>query len=264
VFLKKSSQKIADVSTEVRRHPSDAAAYLERGQVFARFGQFKDAAADFERSMKLGPKDPREIHTEEHLCWYLYGASIAYLDDREAYKKHCKKLVDDFGNKLFEPFVDERSSKVCFILPDSMPDLSVAMTMCNRGVGRIGTRADGGGLAQESLTPLAPWFYLGKGMGEYRTGHDEEAIKWLTRSHDGLSGKAGADAGAATADLFLAMANRRLNKAPEAKLHYLRAKEAIAKLPKAGLADGGTVGVENWMICHTVYRETRAMFGDTK
>jgi hypothetical protein len=68
----------------------------------------------------------------------------------------------------------------------------------------------------------------------------------------------------ATADLFLAMANRRLNKSPEAKLHYLRAKEAIEKLPKAGMGDTGTVGVENWMICQTVYREARAMFGDTK
>ena len=91
-------------------------------------------------------------------------------------------------------------------------------------------------------------------MGRY-----EEAIKWLTRCRDGLKS---APAGTATADLFLAMANQKLGKGPEAKMYYLRAKEAIDKLPKAGMADVGDTGVENWLICQTVYREASAMLAD--
>ncbi len=102
---------------------------------------------------------------------------------------------------------------------------------------------------------------MAKGMGEYRTGRYEEAIKWLIRCHDGLMTKAQAEAGVATADLFLAMANHRLGKAPESKMYYLRAKDAIDKLPKAGVADVMGSGVENWMICQTVYREAASMLG---
>ena len=63
----------------------------------------------------------------------------------------------------------------------------------------------------------------------------------------------------ATADLFLAMANQKQGKAPEAKMHFLRARELVEKLPKAGIADLDTGGVENWLICQTVYREASAM-----
>jgi tetratricopeptide (TPR) repeat protein len=190
----------------------------------------------------------------------LYGATVAYLDDREAYRKHCKKLVENFGNTLFSPYVDDRSAKVCFILPDSLPDLTVPMNMTNRAVAMIGGKVDGAGVAQENLSSLAPWFYLAKGMGEYRMGRFEEAIKWLSKSSDGLKGTA-TQAGRATADLFLAMAHQKLGKAPEAKLYYLRGKEAVEKLPKVGLADVGSGGVENWLICQAVYREATGMMG---
>jgi tetratricopeptide (TPR) repeat protein len=259
-FLHKSSEQIGEATQVVRKRPRDPAGYVNRGQALVRFGQFKDAAGDFAQAMKLGPSDPTEIHTEEHWSWYLYGATVAYLDDREAYKKHCKKLVENFENTLLNPYIDDRSAKVCFILPDSMPDLSIPMNMSNRAVGLIGTRADGQGVSQENLTPLAPWFYLGKGMGEYRMGRFEESIKWLNKSRDGLKATSAA-AGAATADLFLAMAHHRLGKGPEAKLYYLRAKEAMEKLPKVGVADLGSNGVENWLIFQTVYREASGMIG---
>ena len=108
---------------------------------------------------------------------------------------------------------------------------------------------------------LAAWFYMGKGMGEYRMGRFEEAIKWLNKSRDSLKN---APAGIATDDLFLAMAHQRLGKGPEAKVYYQRAKEAVEKLPKAGLADVGQNGLENWMICQTVYREAKGMMGSEK
>ena len=68
-------------------------------------------------------------------------------------------------------------------------------------------------------------------------------------------------AGTATDDLFLAMAHQRLGKGPEARMYFQRAKEAIEKLPRAGLADVGQNGVENWMIAQTVYREAMGMMG---
>jgi tetratricopeptide (TPR) repeat protein len=113
---------------------------------------------------------------------------------------------------------------------------------------------------QDDLTPLAAWLYMAKGMGEYRMGRFEESIKWMTRASDGLK-NASAPAGKATADLFLAMGNQKLGKRPEAKICYERAKETIEKLPKAGLAVIGENGVENWLICQTVYREAIGMMG---
>src|SRR5258705_13506503 len=134
--------------------------------------------------------------------------------------------------------MDDRSAKVCFILPNSMADLSVPMNMTNRAVGMIASRGDGNGVTQENLTPLAPWLWMAKGMGEYRTGRYEEAIKWLIRCHDGLMTKAQAEAGVATADLFLAMGNHRMGKAPEAKVVYLAGKDAISKRAKEGVGAG--------------------------
>jgi hypothetical protein len=70
-----------------------------------------------------------------------------------------------------------------------------------------------------------------------------------------------APSGVATIDLFLAMAHQRMGKGPEAKIYYQRAKEMIDQLPKVGMADLGKDGVENWMICQTVYREAKGMMG---
>src|SRR5947209_19597735 len=106
--------------------------------------------------MKLGPKDTAQIHTEEHWTWYMYGATLAYVDDREGYRKHCKKMVEVFGKRLFEPLVNDRTAKICFILPDSVPDLSVPMDMSNRAIGMVANmpQGDDGGQAR---TQLAAW-----------------------------------------------------------------------------------------------------------
>ena len=54
--------------------------------------------------------------------------------------------------------------------------------------------------------------------------------EWLGKSRDLLKD---APAGVANDDLFLAMAHQKLGRAPEAKMYYQRAKEAIDRLPKA-------------------------------
>jgi tetratricopeptide (TPR) repeat protein len=256
LFLKKSSQQIAERTVEVRRRPRDPEVYVSRGEAMARFGQFKDAASDFERAMKLGPSDLAEIHTSDHWPWYLYGATVAYLDDREAYKKHCKKMADNFKKKLFEPQMLDRTAKICFIHPDAVADLSVPLDMSMRALGIIPNMPQ-----NENTAQLAAWFQMAKGMGEYRAGHFEESIKWIGKSRDGLKN---APAGTATDDLFLAMAHQKLGKLPEAKMYFQRAKEVIDKLPRAGLADIGQNGVENWLIAQTVYREAMGMFGTGK
>jgi serine/threonine protein kinase/tetratricopeptide (TPR) repeat protein len=260
-FLRTSSKKIAEQSMSVRMRPRDPAAYLARGRVYANLGQFKDAAADFEKAMKLGPSDPRQVNADEHWSWYLYGATMAYLNDQDAYRKHCRKLVDNWGNALLKPFHDERSAKICFVMPNSIPDLAPAMTMANRAVAMASPGADvtlEEFADEKEANTVKPWFFLSKGMGEYRIGRYDEAIKWLLRARSGLK----APAGSATADLFLAMTHHRLGKAPEAKMFYQRAKESIETLPKLGLADlsgPSTGGVENWLICQTVYREAMVL-----
>jgi serine/threonine protein kinase/uncharacterized protein HemY len=252
-FLKKSSQQIAERTLDVRKRPRDPEVYSSRGLVMARFGQFKDAASDFERAMKLGPSDPMEIHIDDHWAWYLYGATVAYLDDHEAYKKHCKKIADNFKKKLFEPQILDRTAKVCFIHPDAVGDLSVPLDMSMRAVGMVANMPP-----NENTTQLAAWFHMAKGMGEYRAGHFEESIKWISKSREQLKNS---PEGTATDDLFLAMAHQKVGKLPEAKMYFQRARDVIDKLPRAGLADIGTSGVENWLICQTVYREATAMLG---
>jgi hypothetical protein len=162
-------------------------------------------------------------------------------------------MVEYFAKRPFEPLINDRAAKVCFILPDGVPDLSVAVNMSNVAIAMIPNIPEG-----DDRTVLSAWFYMGKGMGEYRMGRFDEAIKWLNKSRDGLKS---APSGVATIDLFLAMANQRLGKGPEAKMYYQRAKMAIDKLPKAGMADLGKDGVENWMICQAVYREAMGMMG---
>jgi len=132
----------------------------------------------------------------------------------------------------------------------------VPLEMSTRAVGMLAQMNPG-----DDTMQLAAWFSMAKGMGEYRVGHFEESIKWIGKSRDALKN---APAGAATDDLFLAMAHHKLRKLPEATMYFQRAKDAIDKLPRAGLADIGTGGVENWLICQTVYREAMGMFGTGK
>ena len=178
---------------------------------------------------------------------------MAYLDDGEAYKKHCKKMADGFKKKLFEPQIMDRTAKICFIHPDAVSDLSVPLDLSNRAVGFLVNMPP-----NENTTQLGAWFQMAKGMGEYRAGQFEESIKWLSKSRQQLKN---APEGTATDDLFLAMAHLKLGRLPEARMYYQRARDVIDKLPRAGLADVGTTGVENWLICQTVYREARGMFG---
>jgi serine/threonine protein kinase/tetratricopeptide (TPR) repeat protein len=254
-FLRKSSKHISEVTEDVRKRPRDPQAFLERGRVFARYGQFRDAAADFEKSMQLGPEVPLAV--EDHWSWYLYGATLAYLDDRDAYRKHCQRLVVKV-NTAFWAEIRDRSAKLCFVMPGAMEDLSKPMEMANLAV-TLGSAPTPNpqGKTDENGQSMVPWFQLCKGMGEYRTGQINDAITSLNEARSGLK----TPAGTATVDVFLAMTHHRLGKIPEAKLYYQRAKDVIEKLPKPGLGDLGQNGIENWLILQTVYREATGMMG---
>jgi len=78
-------------------------------------------------------------------------------------------------------------------------------------------------------TSVRMWYPLSKGMVEYRLGHFEAAIQWMTRSNNEFDpDHESVEMVRATANFYIAMAEQRLQHAEEAK----------AALAAAGLKEG--------------------------
>jgi hypothetical protein len=99
---------------------------------------------------------------------------------------------------------------------------------------------------------------MAKGIAEYRVGHFEAAIDWLTRSRQSQ----GRPSALVTIDSFLAMAHHRLGHESDAQTQIgLATRMGETRLPKAGLDVLPAGDMENWLIAQVALREAKALLG---
>src|SRR5262249_51756136 len=163
--------------------PSSASLLVQRVNLMGRRGRWREAAADAALALENEPTDHYRYHT-------LAGL-LAVTHDRSAYAQLCKRLVKKFTNPT-SPFVAERITQDCLLLPNSGVDLAMIDNLADAAVTL--------GSGDASM----PYFQACKAMSNYRLGHFRQAIEWAEKAVNSPTAESLAKA---KAFAVLAMAN---------------------------------------------------------
>jgi tetratricopeptide (TPR) repeat protein len=233
------AEHLARLRAAVPPSGSDSpSALTRRARLLARVGQFKEAADDYARAIELDPGD--------HWRWYPLGCLLAYADQPDAYRDHCRAMLRRFGAST-DRFIAGRTAKTCLLLPGVTPDLTPQLRLVDVV------------LAPGANQQHMPWFRQLKGIAEYRRGHFAAAIESFEQSRRLLP--ADFETSEAVALLFLAMSHHQLGHAERARGLLAEARGMMEqKVPKAGVDDLEASLIEFWLVCHVIRREAEALF----
>jgi serine/threonine protein kinase/tetratricopeptide (TPR) repeat protein len=215
-------------------HPVDAVVLYLRSGFLARLGYWREASADLLQLIALEP--------ENHVNYHALAPLLVASGDLEAYRRHCAKMVELFGNTA-DPNIAERVSKDCLILPSSGTDAGSLETIVNA--------ATAGGENHWGW----PYFQFVKGLYEFRQGRVASSAKWI----EGVLARPGeVPFRDAQAHLVLAMARHRLEQ-------FEPARSALAKGEAIINASSTTApGVLNenwsdWLIARALLSEAKSL-----
>jgi tetratricopeptide (TPR) repeat protein len=200
--------------------PSSADLLAARANLMGRQGRWKEAADDALLLLKNQPED--------HYNYHRLAALLVETRQTGAYQKVCQTLVAKFPNPE-NPFVAERITQDCLLLPASGVNLDVIDKLADTAVQR------------GSGDPAMAYFLASKEMSAYRRGHFREALDWGEKAI--TSPAAEAQAGA-KAYAVLAMADWQLGQASAARA-ALSKGDALA--PGLSAEQGANDLGESWL-----------------
>jgi eukaryotic-like serine/threonine-protein kinase len=233
--------RLKNMPAEIPAH--DWQRLRERGDLYARGGQWPKAAADFAAALKTCPE-------ESEIDDLLYRGAPLWLQagDKESYRRHCREMLRRF-DATTDPILAERTAKACLLAPESDADLAPVLRLAERAV--TGTERH----------VFYTYFQLARGLAHYRAGEFDRAIDRLNpcvTSTLYLMARV-------PAHLVQAMAHQRLGHAEEAgkALGKARALMAGNRFPHA---EGGDFGDDwpDWLICQILYQEAETLIGTPK
>jgi tetratricopeptide (TPR) repeat protein len=246
-----------------------------RGALFARDGQWDRATADFARATQLSPDDEAiwydcgaglaaagrweqavpyfarfaDLGRGTHVQWRSLTVLPLYLNDREAYRRQCQRMLDLFG----------RSAD-----PAAVSELLIGGPLAgNSGVdfGLLLQQVDRCLAGNEIHTGYRSMVEA-KGMAEHRAGRMELALEWLLKAEALLHGQEGPeDANKVVNFFFLSMTYQRLHRPEEAKAKYQQGLRQMEKM-FGGLDQyqpGKSWYWSDWPWCQVVRREAEAV-----
>jgi tetratricopeptide (TPR) repeat protein len=212
------------------------AAYHKQAGTYAALGQWAKAAADFQRTLELDPKN--------HEAWVLAAYANLAAGDAASYRRTCRELVERFG-QTDDPVIAERTAKVCSLAPGAVADFGVVERLAEFAV------SDG------EQHDYYPFFVLAKGLTEDRAGRHAEAAAWLERFAPQADRGSNFDAIAFAA---LAMAQHRLGRTDEAKDSLAKAKAIVAeKMPDPSQGRRFEGNWHDWLHAQMLSREAEEM-----
>jgi tetratricopeptide (TPR) repeat protein len=215
--------------------PKSAGVLRARGEFHARFGRWQEAAPDLSHALDLQP---------DHVwTWHCLAAVLIQEGQLDAYREHCRKSVERFGNTT-DPVTAERIAKDCLILPESGADLDSIAKMAHTASSSTNNPSN------------AAWFQLFQALADYRQGHFTNALDWSDQALTKVGARSERDV---AAYMVQAMACQRLNQPDKARAALATGKEiAGAKLPKL---DGGDLGGYwlDWVTAQALLREAKAL-----
>jgi tetratricopeptide (TPR) repeat protein len=220
-----------------RQLSNDRSALLARGDLYARRGQWRDAAADLDKAIELDPSDYR--------TWYCCGYLHAQLGDQARHTKFCRELLAQFG-QTGDPVAAEWSAKVCLVVPDAVQDRILPASMAERAL---------------ASSPDSPWIQFAKGLAEYREGQYAGAIQWLKKSQQ--SDRGGGEELLTQSSLVLAMAQHQSGEMAAAR-QSLRSACGIIDTRLLGIdPDDLGPGWHEWLACLMFRREAESLLKAT-
>jgi serine/threonine protein kinase/tetratricopeptide (TPR) repeat protein len=193
-------------------------------------GKLKEAIATYQKITILDPDNYR--------AWYQAAALYLYVGDVDRYRRACREMLDRFEHRAADNVkIAEQTAKTCALAPDAVSDFARVEQLARRAV---------------TGTELQAWYrnyVLAKGLTDYRGGHPEQAVEWLTR----FAPKPDGNVWDATAFAALALAQHRLGHAAEARAALVSARALLAEKPDAQTFD--------WLHCEILYREAEGFLG---
>ena len=224
------------LSGDILKDPTDRA-WRDRAMFFADRGRFELAARDFEKALAADRGDA--------FTWLNAGPVYARIGDVERYRSLCAEMLRRFGDSQ-EQDICEHVAKTCSILPNSVADM--------RALGKVADRTV---VPQSPEDPLMrPWRELAKGMVEYRLGHFDEAVKWLT-PHAEQTQQARRKVIALG---FLAMSEIRRGNPQQARAALRQASEVIATNGPKGDA---WLNFRDWLIALEAHKQAAELIDQT-
>jgi serine/threonine protein kinase/tetratricopeptide (TPR) repeat protein len=215
--------------------PQSAGPLSARGNLRARMGRWKEAAADFSKVVEFEPGN-------HEACHYL-APLLVQSGDLEGYRRHCARVVARFGGTN-DPVIAERMAKDCLLLPKPGADLATESNWADTAV-TVGTNHQ-----------YLAFFQFAKGLAEYRQGHFAGAIQWTEKV---LAKTGRVPFRDVQACMVLAMAQYRSKQIDRARATFAKGVEiAETKLPRL---DSGDLGYDwlDWIVAHALLREAKAL-----
>jgi serine/threonine-protein kinase len=168
--------------------PSSDQAYVKLGRALNLIGSTDEGIAAFRIAIKLNPHSEAakemaltysgrleesraawakrlELDPADHDSWNGYAELCLYLGREDDYRHARHDLLIRFGATT-DPWIAERTSRACLLLPATGNELHQAVALAERA-----TAVD-----RLQYAATYPWFLFAKGLAEYRQGRFEEAI----------------------------------------------------------------------------------------
>ena len=222
-----------------RLEPKNAAFLIVRSQALAEGGRFREAAAEF---AKLVERDPADFRS-----WYMLAMSSSYLGERQEYQRACREIFDRFSAST-DPAVAARVLLACSLCPQLPVDVERLRQLVERAAVMEPPRSD------MTLSTLA------RGLALYRMDRGDGAVQ---SSRKALALMPQMPECRAAAQLLIALAQHRLGHENEARAAFDAAREIIqTQTRQAGVEDLAPVGVDNWLLCQTLWSEASANLGN--
>jgi len=165
----------------------------QRVNLNGRRGRWREAAADAALALENQPTDHYRYHT-------LAGL-LAVTGDQPGYQDLCQRLVRKFPNPT-NPFIAERITQDCLLLPSSGVDLELIDNLADTAVTL--------GSGDSSMA----YFQACKAMSSYRQRRFHEAITWAQKAVNNPTAEALAKA---KAFAIMAMANWQIGEKSAAR-----------------------------------------------
>jgi tetratricopeptide (TPR) repeat protein len=255
IWVKLMRAQVAKLSDNIAGKRGDAALFRSRAMAYSSLGELDQAASDWATALSLDPDGAMtqlqfDVWSWLPFEWIRRASLLAYLKDADAYKEHCRLMLDRYGEHRTRQVrqsgqVRMFTAKCCLLLPQAPLELK-----------RIADVVDGAEGPTAGFS--SEWFLTAKGLAEYRLGHYQQAIDWSTKGRDEnyvLEEKI-------ENELILAMASFKLGRNDQARAALAKAADQIDKdLPHLGIGDINDMdlfngwGVEGWLTCHILLRE---------
>jgi WD40 repeat protein/serine/threonine protein kinase len=210
--------------------PQDPALYGRRGELAAAQGRWAAAAADFSRAIQLQPKWSTELWQEGVLAYLAAG-------DAAGYRRLCALLLDRAA-AADDYAVAEKVAGLCRL--GAGADLARAVQLAERVAAR---------------QPRAARHHHTLGALLYRAGRYREALDRLQAAAN-LRGSNDH----APDHLFLALTYGALHNGPEARRHFDKAAQLLARTaPEPTAETGGPLAWETRVELQLLRREAEAL-----